>query len=369
MYEDLIFVSQERRGKRIIEKIWGKTPLFVCVIANSEVGKIKGISAAGANPNITDFTPPADVELVELGKCKCIDGVPVTPEGIPTPAIITRASLNMANIPFLTINAGLNILPQIPFVDVGGKAGGDIRKKQGVINPQESFERTRIVGKNLSKLCDYLVVGESIAGGTTTALGVLIGLGYNAFGKVSSSIPNNPHTLKEEVVKQALEKLSDRNVFSVIRETGDPMIPVHAGICVGAAKKIPVLMAGGTQMAAVLAIIKELEKGVMNNLVIVTTSWIINDKTSDLPGLINEIFPIPIMATKLSFADSKCDGLQAYEKGFVREGVGAGGAAVVAYIKTKGKINSVKIFKETEKIYRGLLSYRISLKLPKDLHE
>lgn len=359
MYDDLIFVSQKKRTQRIIEKIWGKTPLFVCVIANTEVGKIKGISAAGANPNLTDLTPPADVELVELGKCRCIDGVPVTPEGIPTPAIITRASLNLANIPFLTINAGLNILPQIPFVDVGGKAGGDIRKKQAVVSPQGTFKKARIIGKNLAKLCDYLVVGESIAGGTTTALGVLVGLGYDALGKVSSSMPNNPHTIKMEVVKQALKKLNDRNVFSVIREMGDPMIPVHAGICVGAAKEIPVLMAGGTQMAAILAVIKEVEKKIVNNLAIATTNWIINDKTSDLSGLINEILSIPIIATKLSFVNSKYVGLQAYEKGFVKEGVGAGGAVIAAYIKSKGKINSDKILKEIEKIYEGLRPNKI----------
>jgi len=359
MYDDLIFVSQKERAQRIIEKIWGKTPLFVCVIANTEVGKIKGISAAGANPNLTDLTPPADVELIELGRCRCIDGVPVTPEGIPTPAIITRASLNLANIPFLTINAGLDVLPQIPFVDVRGKAGGDIRKKQAVVSPQGTFKNARIIGKNLAKLCDYLVVGESIAGGTTTALGVLVGLGYDAFGKVSSSMPNNPHTIKMEVVKQALKKLNDRNVFSVIREMGDPMIPVHAGICVGAAKEIPVLMAGGTQMAAILAVIKEVEKKIVNNLAIATTNWIINDKTSDLSGLINEILSIPIIATKLSFVNSKYVGLQAYEKGFVKEGVGAGGAVIAAYIKSKGKINSDKILKEIEKIYEGLRPNKI----------
>ena len=356
MYEDLIFVSQEERGKRIIEKIWGKTALFICVIANTAVGKIKGISAAGANPNITDFTPPADVELVELGECRCIDGAPVTPEGVPTPAIITRASLSLSNIPLLPINAGLNILPQIPFIEIGGKAGGDIRKKQGVVKPQESFEKGIIIGKNLAKLCDYLVVGESIAGGTTTALGVLAGLGFNAFGKVSSSMPNNPHTIKEQVVKQALKKLSNRNVFSIIRELGDPMIPVHSGICIGAAKKMPVLMAGGTQMAAVLAIIKQTEKEIMNNLAIATTKWLINDKTSDLVGLIEEILPIPIIAAKLSFANSKYDGLRAYEKGFVREGVGAGGAAVAAFIRSKGKINSEKVVKEIETIFQQLLT-------------
>ena len=362
MHEDLIFANQKERAKRIIEGIWGKTPLFLCVIANTDVGKIEGISAAGANPNITDLTPPADVELVEFGRCKSIDGVPITPEGIPTPAIITRTSLNLADIPFLTINAGLNSPPQIPFIDVGGKPGGDIRKRQAVTKPQKIFENARLIGRNLAKICDYIVIGESIAGGTTTALGTLVGLGYDAFGKVSSSMPNNPLDIKEKIVKQALKKYVDhtpaidKNAFSVISEMGDPMIPAHAGVCVGAAEKTSVILAGGTQMAAVLSIIKETEKEIMNNLMIVTTSWILNDRTSDFLGLINEISPVPIVSSKLSFSNSKYGGLKAYEKGFVKEGVGAGGAVVAAYAKSKGEINSNKIREEIERTYKGLLS-------------
>ncbi|NIN92952.1 TIGR00303 family protein, partial [bacterium] len=181
MYGDLIFVSQEEKAKSILEKIWGKTPLFACVIANTEVGKIEGISAAGADPDITDFTPSADVELVELGKCKCIEGVPITPEGIPTPAIITRTSLSLANIPFLAINAGLNVLPKIPFIEVGKKAGKDIRREKAVIEPDKIFEKAEGIGQGLAETNDYVVVGESIAGGTTTALGTLAGLGYDAY--------------------------------------------------------------------------------------------------------------------------------------------------------------------------------------------
>ncbi len=355
MYDELLFVNKEEKAKQIIGKIWGKNPLFTCVIANTETGKIKGISAAGENPDITDYTPPADVELLELGRCKCIDGVPVTPDGIPTPAIITRASLRLADIPFLPINAGLNVLPQIPFVDVGGTSGKDIRKRYAVKNPEKTIEKAKVLGKNLAYLCDFLVAGESIAGGTTTALGVLVGLGYDAFDKVSSSMPGNPHTLKKKIVEEALKKLGDNNVFNVIQEMGDPMIPVHAGLCIGAAEKVPVLMAGGTQMTAVLSVIKEIEKRVMNNLVIATTSWIINDKTSNIIELVNEIYPVPIITTKLSFANSKYEGLRAYEKGVVREGVGAGGAAITAYIKSKARINNENLFKEIERIYKGLL--------------
>ena len=358
MYDDIILANEEEKAKEIIESVWGKKPLFVCIIANTETGKIKGISVAGENPDITDYTPPADVELVELGKCKCIDGVPITPEGIPTPAIITRASLGLADIPFLTINAGLNILPQIPFIDVGGTSGKDIRKKEAVKDPEKTVERAKMLGRSLSNLCDFLVVGESIAGGTTTALGVLVGLGYNAPGKVSSSMPKNPHYLKIKIVKEALEKLHDKNVFHVIQELGDPMIPVHAGLCIGAAEKIPVFMAGGTQMAGVLSVIKEIEKDAMNNLVIATTDWIIKDETSNLIELVNEIHPIPVIATKLSFSNSKHRGLQAYEQGVVREGVGAGGSSIAAYIKSKGRIDDKNLYNEIEKIYEELISDR-----------
>ena len=259
MYDDLIFVNEKEKAEKIIGNVWGKKPLFACVIANTETGKVKGISVAGENPDITDYTPAADVELVELGRCKCIDGVPITPEGIPTPAIITRASIKLADIPFLAINAGLNILPRIPFVDVGSTSGKDIRKREAVKDPEKTVEKAIILGKNLARLCDFLVVGESIAGGTTTALGVLVGLGYNAFGKVSSSMPRNPHKLKKEIVEEALKKLHNNNVFHVMQEMGDPMIPVHAGVCIGAATKVPVLMAGGTQMAGVLAVINKIE--------------------------------------------------------------------------------------------------------------
>ena len=359
MYEDLIFVSQEEKAKSTIGKIWGRAPLFVCVIANTEVGKIEGISAAGATPVLVDFTPPADVEFVEWGRCECINGVPVTPEGIPTPAIITRASLTLAGIPFIAVNAGLNILPHIPFVDVGGKAGGDIRSARGVEEPQKVFEKAKILGNNLGKLCDYIVIGESIAGGTTTALATLTGLGYDAFGKVSSSMPCNPHAEKEAIAKQALRHLEDGNVFSVVSYMGDPMMPVHAGLCTGAGRHIPVFMAGGTQMAALLAIIKRTKEDILDNLFIVTTRWIIKDKTSDLPGLIEEIHPVPIIATRLSFSSSPYSGLQAYEKGFVKEGVGAGGSVIAAYIKSKGTIHSEIIRGEIEKIYEGLLLSKI----------
>jgi len=95
---NIIFAYNENGGKSFLNRLRGKKPLFICVIGVTETAKILGISAAGKNPELTDYTPPADVELLLLGKCKCIPGVPVTPEGIPTPALITMAALRLADM-------------------------------------------------------------------------------------------------------------------------------------------------------------------------------------------------------------------------------------------------------------------------------
>jgi len=52
------------------------------------------------------------------------------------------------------------------------------------------YEEATIAGKKLAKLSDCVFIGESIAGGTTTALAVLKALGYNV--NVSSSFATIP---------------------------------------------------------------------------------------------------------------------------------------------------------------------------------
>ena len=53
-------------------KIENKDSLFLCVIANTLTSRINGITGAGATPELTDYTPAADVELVMLGKTLCL---------------------------------------------------------------------------------------------------------------------------------------------------------------------------------------------------------------------------------------------------------------------------------------------------------
>ena len=356
-FKEIISVNEQ--ADDFIQKIVNKNPGFLCVLGNTETGKIAGISAAGANPAITDYTPPADLELLYYGECKSIPGVPMTPDGIPTPAIITLAAKNIADIPVFGVNGGLRALPIGPYIELGGAPGENIQNGASLPNVRNVFERAMVIGKNFSKAFDYLVIGESIAGGTTTALAVMMAMGIDASGKVSSSMPFNPHDLKNEVIKTAFKNLKLKlgslktDPLKAIELVGDPIQPACAGLAIGAASEIPVILAGGTQMAAVTSIISALNESVLKNIAIGTTRWLIEDQSSDLQGLVKEIREIPILAIDLNFNVFKEPGLRAYEKGVVKEGVGAGGISISAILKSGGKITLDDIYGGILKIYKN----------------
>ena len=358
---DVIVANNELKAKAFLSEIEGKKPLFIATIATTETGKIPGLSAAGANPDFTDFTPPADAELLLLGKCKSIRGVPITPEGIPTPALITTSALHLADIPVLVVNGGVKVKPQIPYIDVNGSPGRDIRTGNSVDNVEEVIERAKIVGEQLAKVSDYLVIGESIPGGTTTALGVLTALGIDAHGKVSSTLPLNPHNLKAEVVASGLKAAGEKfgsledNPIKAVSAVGDPMMAALAGLVIGGARQTPVLMAGGTQMTAVLAVINALGSESLCNVAVGTTRWVAKDKSSDICGIIKQFCDVPVLGVDLDFGSSKYPGLQIYETGLVKEGVGAGGASIAAMAKTGSAVNKQILLKEIERNYASLM--------------
>ena len=75
----------------------------------------------------------------------------------------------------LAINAGSKITPQLPFIETGLSFGKNISVESAMTDSEVSsaVEYGRIVGRNMASLTDCLVIGESIPGGTTTALAVL----------------------------------------------------------------------------------------------------------------------------------------------------------------------------------------------------
>ncbi|MCL2172025.1 MAG: TIGR00303 family protein [Candidatus Bathyarchaeota archaeon] len=361
---DIILAHNKVKAEAFLLEIEDKNPLFIATIATTETGKIPGLSAAGQNPDFTDFTPPADAELLLLGKCKSIQGVPITPDGIPTPGLIAMSALNLADIPVVIVNAGCKVKPQVPFIELGGNSGRDIRSGNSVDNVEEVIERAKTAGHQLAKTSDYLVIGESIPGGTTTALGLLSALGVNATGKVSSTLPLNPHDLKVDVVQTGLKAAGEKfgslnnNPIKAVSCVGDPMMPALAGLAMGAANQVPVLLAGGTQMTAVLALINALNPDVLCNIAVGTTRWVTNDTTSDIRGIINQFCEVPILAADLNFGSSKFPGLQIYETGLVKEGVGAGGASIAAMAKMGNAVNKELLLKAIERNYSVLMSMK-----------
>jgi NaMN:DMB phosphoribosyltransferase len=89
-----------------------------------------------------------------------------------------------------------------------------------------------------------------------------------------------------------------------------------------------------------------------------TTRWVVEDKSSDLKGIVAQIADVPILAADIDFGPSKFNGLKAYEKGIVKEGVGAGGAAVSAMAKTGGAITKDMLLREIERNYASLIESR-----------
>lgn len=118
---------------------------------------------------------------------------------------------------------------------------------------------------------------------------------------------------------------------------------VAAGMAIAASCRCGVLLAGGTQMLAVYALAEALAltASLMNQysltwqpeqVVVGTTRWVAEDSTGDTVGLARKIGTVPLLATGLSFATSCYPQLQAYEQGYVKEGVGAGGCAIAAHL-------------------------------------
>ncbi|MGI9567141.1 MAG: nicotinate mononucleotide-dependent phosphoribosyltransferase CobT [Nitrosopumilus sp.] len=340
-------------AKHFIENIKTGKFLFSFVISYTETCEIPGVTFAGADTDSIKFTPPGDAEYLHYGYCKTIDKIPMTPDGKPTPAVLTKTALESASIPHLTINAGSKIFPQLPFIDTGLSFGKNILTQDAMTDSQVSHavDYGRIVGRTLASLTDCLIIGESIPGGTTTALAVLQALGFDA--KVSSSIPNNPVELKNKIVNSALERINSDHPYNVVAKVGDSMIPFVAGMLSSASDSSKVMLAGGTQMAAVLAFASKIGFN-EENTVIGTTSYITHDDSANFTNLVKKIANVPIISIDPSLKNSQYLGLRAFSEGFAKEGVGAGGSIISSMIKTG---NTSKQFLEiVEKEYHRLFA-------------
>ncbi len=341
------------KAQNFLETAKSGSFLFSFVISYTETCEIPGITFAGADKDSIQYTPPADAEYLHYGYCKSIEQIPMTPDGKPTPGLLTKTALESASIPHLTINAGSKVSPQLPFIDTGLSFGKNISTEDAMTDSQVSHavDYGRIVGRSLASLTDCLVIGESIPGGTTTALAVLRALGFDA--KVSSSIPNNPVELKNQIVNDSLGRINSDHPYSIVAKVGDPMIPFVAGMLSSASDVSKVMLAGGTQMTAVLAFASKIGFN-QNNTAIGTTSYITNDQNANFKNLVEKIADIPAISVNPGLENSKYPGLKAFSEGFAKEGVGAGGCIISSMLKTGN--GSAKYLELTEKEYDRLFT-------------
>ena len=355
--------GDEKIAKNLLSKIWGKRGVFTCTVANTLTSTIPGVSDAGDTPELTLFTGPADAEMLACGRTLCMKGIPINPGGIPTPATLTMAALNLSGMPCYIVNGGCKIVPQVPFFDVGATYGDKITTGKAVSYVKETFEKGKMLGRMLARGNDFVVVSESCAGGTTTALAVMMAMGVIKENIVSSSSPKNPKELKSKLVREAFEAAGiqigsmARNPLKAVECVGDPMQAVNAGIIIGATETVPVIVGGGTQMAAVIAIAKEIEPKIVGKVIHGTTRWMVKDANSDIRAIVDNISPkIPLIYVNMDYSNSPYDGLQAYEWGFIKEGIGCGGASVAAIASSSGKIDCAMLLDEVHRVYKKILN-------------
>ncbi|WP_267382666.1 nicotinate mononucleotide-dependent phosphoribosyltransferase CobT [Cyanobacterium sp. uoEpiScrs1] len=355
--------TQQSKGNQWLEFHQNSYPVFACILGFTSTGLIPGISAAGATPEDRKYTAIADAEFLVKGvQSHYQHPLPPLTKGV-SPVFITRAILEALNIPIYLFNAGLPLSPSVPNFNLKGITANCLTtgKALPLTVIHHLFQQGLQWGEKIAKKYpnSYLILSECVVGGTTTALAILTGLGFNAIGKVNSSHSHCNHQQKWSIVQSGLTKAGfypvfrPINPFSLVAAVGDPMQIVAAGMAITASHKMGVILSGGTQMLAVYALIKAIVKNFqkhanLDQIIVGTTRWVVEDSTGDTIGLAKMISGVPLLGTQLSFAESFYPQLSAYEQGFVKEGVGSGGCAIAASLSYQW--NQEKLLRTIESI-------------------
>lgn len=333
----------------MLRQHWPQTrPLLL--LAATATAERPGISAAGATPESRRFTAAADAELLLLGpRGSRPHALPPLPAGV-SPALIAHAGLRELGLlqRSRVVDLGCPVAPAVPHLRLPrGEAAGPaacVSTGQAMEPPRVAalLERGRRWGRHWQG-DEPLLLAECVPGGTTTALAVLQGLGLAAAGLVSGSLREPAHGLKAELVARGLAAAGPAaagDPFKVLAAVGDPMQALAAGLLLELAPRgVPVLLAGGSQMAAVLALALAFatpaqRPALAAGAVVATTAWVAEESGSDLARLLALIgahwdVQAHLQVAALRFDACRRPELRDYERGYVKEGVGAGGVAVL----------------------------------------
>jgi len=327
---------------------WGKSRVLL-LLAATATAAVPGISAAGATPNSRLATAAADAELLVWGPGhRRPHALPPLPAGV-SPALISHVVLR--ELGWLerlqVVDLGCHQAPAVPHLRLPGlESAGPARcLSSGAALVPERVTALLERGRRWAAALDPtrpLVLAECVPGGTSTALAVLRGLGLAADGLVSGSLRHSAHGLKAGLVSAGLAAAAlsagQCSPLQVLAAVGDPMQALAAGLLAAATVRgVPVLLAGGSQMAAVFALAlaltaPEQRPCLASQVRLATTAWVVEEADSDLSrllALIDERWQVlpRLEVAGLRFQGSSCGALADYERGFVKEGVGAGGLA------------------------------------------
>ncbi|WP_069791664.1 nicotinate mononucleotide-dependent phosphoribosyltransferase CobT [Cyanobacterium sp. IPPAS B-1200] len=336
--------NNHEEGIKWLNRYGNYHPIFTCTLGFTHTALIEGISAAGATSQSRRYTALADAEFLVNG----ITPNPVYPlppltVGV-SPTVVTRAVVEMFDLSVYVFNAGLVASPSVDTIDLGGEAAQCVTTGKalplGVV--MDLYEKGLQWGETLAQKANggYLILSECVVAGTTTALAVLTALGMDVRGMVNSSHPVCNHGQKWQVVKEGLKNAhfsGSTTPFEIVAGVGDPMQIFVTGVASSASKKVGIMLAGGTQMLAVYALIRAIKRLYypstdLSNIVVGTTRWVADDNTGDTVNLAKMVGNVPLLATQLNFTNSNYPSLQSYEQGFVKEGVGAGGSAIASHL-------------------------------------
>ena len=339
---------------------WRATRTLV-LLAATDTAAVPGISAAGATPEARLGTAAADAELLLQGPGSGRShALPQLPAGV-SPALISHVVLLELGLLERTrvVDLGCPIAAAVPHLRLPGlESAGPARclSSGQALDPNRVaalLQRGRDWGRGWNP-AEPLLLAECVPGGTSTALAVLEGLGVGAGGLVSGSLRQPAHGLKAALVRRGLAAAglagpgagagagagTGADPLAVLAAVGDPMQALAAGLVgAAAASGAPVLLAGGSQMAAVLALALALAPAAVRpalaqRLVVATTAWVAEESGSDLALLLERIGALWQVRPRLAVAALRFHGctspaLRDYERGYVKEGVGAGGLALL----------------------------------------
>jgi len=361
--------NKKRKLKRIdiLKKNINNFKIFL-VIAGTNTSQIPGISAAGINAKSRRITALADAEFLLMGASKDHKyKLPPLNAGV-TPALISHVCSKLINVYPVIVPLGIEIKPHFNHLivedrDLGPSnclTTGKSMPRERVVN---LYKRGLEIGKSLKQ---PILISESVPGGTTTAQAVMEAFGLRVSNLVGSSLFKAPRDLRRKVVQKGLLNANlenDFDSFDVVAAVGDPFQAFSMGLLIGARlAKQPVILSGGSQMLAVTLLVLEFlgannKDDFIENVFIATTGWLVKDNSlNDLLNLINEKYDVNLLglASPLNFKSSIYKELKDYELGHVKEGVGAGGISLLAYLNGFKNEEIVSLCQQNLEIMKSL---------------